>query len=296
MTVFFSLTINGLAMGMVYALVAMGLVILVRAVGVMNFAQGDLLALGAYISCVLIVDIKLPLWAFIPVSLACFVAVAAIFMFSCYWPLKNASYTQAIIVATIGAGIVIRELCIKFWGPIPIKMPALIHDAATGSGKVIKIFGVKLQAQFLLTIGVCFILIFLVFQLFEKLYAGRMMEAAAQDKYAAELIGIPTILTILGTYSIVVSVVSYGGFMIAPIYFVSTTLATLQLRAFAGVVIGGFGNIKGAIIGSIFIGLIEAYSSVFFSAYKDAVVFIILILVLIVWPRGLFGDKIKDKA
>lgn len=296
MSTVISLTVNGLAMGMVYALIAMGLVILVRAVGVMNFAQGDLLALGAYLSCTLVVNVELPLWAFVPVSLVCFAAVAVIFMMICYWPLRNASYVQAIIVATIGAGICIRELCVKFWGPIAINMPSLLQDPETGAGLVLNIFGIKLQAQFLLTIAVCCILIILVFVLFEKLYAGRMMEAAAQDKYAAELIGIPTVVTITATYIIVVAVVSYGGFMIAPIYFVSTTLSTLQLRAFAGVVIGGFGNIKGAIIGSVFIGLVEAYSTVWFSAYKDAVVFLILILVLIIRPQGFFGEKIADKA
>lgn len=296
MTTFIALTVNGLAMGMVYALIAMGLVILVRAVGVMNFAQGDLLALGAYICCALIVDVQIPGWAFIPVSLICFAVIAAIFMFTCYWPLKNASYVQAVIVATIGASICIKEICIKVWGPIAINMPALIQDPETGSGQVISLFGTNLQLQFLLTIGVCCVLIFLVFMLFEKLYAGRMMEAAAQDKYAAELIGIPTVATILATYIIVVAIVSYGGFMISPIYFVSTSLALLQLRAFAGVVIGGFGNIKGAIIGSVFIGLVEAYSSVWFSAYKDAVVFLILIIVLIFRPQGIFGEKIADKA
>ncbi|MGI6587017.1 MAG: branched-chain amino acid ABC transporter permease [Lutisporaceae bacterium] len=296
MTTFLSLTINGLAMGMVYALIAMGLVILVRAVGVMNFAQGDLLALGAYITCAFIVDVKLPFWAFIPVTLLCFAAIAIIFMFTCYWPLRKASYVQAVIVATIGASICIRELCIKIWGPIAINMPAIIQDHETNSGLVINLFGVNLQIQFLLTIGICFALILLVFLLFEKLYAGRMMEAAAQDKYAAELIGIPTIVTTMATYIIVVTIVSYGGFMIAPIYFVSTSLALHQLRAFAGVVIGGFGNIKGAVIGSVFVGLIEAYSSVWFSTYKDAVVFLILIVVLIFRPQGIFGEKIADKA
>ena len=291
-----SLSINGLAMGVVYALIAMGLVLLARAVGILNFAQGDLLVLGAYISCAFIVNMKMPLWVFVPISLIVFIVIGIIFMFACYWPLRNNSFAQAVIVATIGASIIIRELCIKIWGSIPLKMPALLTNETGNAGLVLEIAGVKIQAQFLLTILVAGLMIFLVFLLFEKLYAGRMMQAAAQDKYAAELIGIPTILTIMATYAIVVIIVAYGGFMIGPVYFVSTTLSTLQLRAFAGVVIGGFGNIKGAIIGSIIVGLVEAYSAVWFPTYKDAVVFILLIFVLAIRPQGFFGDKIHDKA
>lgn len=291
-----ALTINGLAMGCVYALIAMGLVLLARAVGILNFAQGDLLVLGAYISFALIVDMELPLWAFIPVSLVIYIVIGIIFMFSCYWPLRNNSFVQAVVVATIGASIVIRELCIKIWGNVALKMPALLQSDDGKAGRIVEIFGVKLQAQFLLTILVAAVMIAAVFALFERLYAGRMMQAAAQDKYAAELIGIPTVLTIMATYAIVVIIVSYGGYMIAPIYFISTTLSTLQLRAFAGVVIGGFGNIKGAIIGSILVGIIEAFSAVLMPTYKDAVVFLILIIVLAVRPQGFFGDKIHDKA
>ena len=84
--------------------------------------------------------------------------------------------------------------------------------------------------------------------------------------------------------------------MISPIFMVSNTLGSLQLRAFAGVVIGGFGNIKGAIIGSLLIGLVESYSTIQFSQYKDAVVFLVLIAVLLIRPQGLFGEKVADKA
>jgi len=290
------LTVNGLAMGVIYALIAMGLVLLVRAVGIMNFAQGDLLMLGAYISCALIVDLKLPFWAFVPVALISFAIVGIIFMATTYWPLRNASYPQAVIIATMGAGYALKELVQMAWGSIPRTMLPLVIDPKTGSAAILRFFGVNLQWQFVLIIGVCAMLILMVFILFEKLYAGRMMQAAAQDKYAAELLGIPTVLTIAVTYILVNIVVSIGGYMVAPIYFASTTLANLQLRAFAGVVLGGFGNLKGAVYGSLIIGLVESYSTLKWSSYKDAVVFIVLILVLIVRPQGIFGEKIADKA
>lgn len=122
------------------------------------------------------------------------------------------------------------------------------------------------------------------------------MQAAAQDAYAANLLGVPTILTISATYIIVVSLAGIAGYMISPIFMVRNTLGTLQLRAFAGVVIGGFGNIKGAIIGSILVGLVESFSTLQFSGYKDVTVFLLLIIFLLFRPQGLFGEKIADKA
>ncbi|MEM1485377.1 branched-chain amino acid ABC transporter permease [Oscillospiraceae bacterium PP1C4] len=293
---FISLTINGFAMGMIYALMAMGLILLIRAIGVMNFAQGDLLMFGAFITCGLTADLNLPLWAMIPVALLCFAAVGVVFMFTVYWPLRNASYPTATVISTMGAAMVLKEIATLVWGSLPRSMPPLMKNPKNGKAAILKFSGITLQWQFVLTIIVGAVLILMVFVLFERLYAGRMMQAAAQDKYAAELLGIPTILTTAATYIIVVSLASVGGFMIAPIFMVSNTLGSLQLRAFAGVVIGGFGNIKGAILGSLMIGLVESYSTVQFSQYKDAVVFLVLIVVLLIRPQGLFGEKVSDKA
>lgn len=291
-----SLFLNGIAMGMIYALMAMGIVMLVRAIGVLNFAQGEFLMLGAYISCALLVDLKLPLLVMIPVALLSFALTALIFMFGVYWPLRNASYPAAIVIATIGTSIMVKELVTLIWGSLPRPMPALLTNPATGGGLLVQIGSVKLQWQMILITLVGGIAIFLVFTLFEKMYAGRMMEAAAQDKYAAELLGIPTILTTAATYIISISLASIGGFMVAPMFTVNVTLGTLQLRAFAGVIIGGMGNIKGAIIGALLVGILESFASVKFLAYKDAVVFIVLLIFLAVRPKGLFGEKISDKA
>lgn len=291
-----SLLVQGVAMGMVYALMAMGLILLIRAIGVLNFAQGDLLMFGAFISYWLTKDLQLPLYLMIPAALIMFALIGVIFMFSVYWPLRNASYPAAISIATMGASIALKEIVTVIWGSTPKAMPPIITNPETGMGAMLRIGDFKLSWQFILTIIVSVILIILVFTLFEKLYVGKVMQAAAQDKYSAELLGIPTVLTTAATYIIVVCLCSVGGYMISPIFMVSNTLGSLQLRAFAGVVIGGFGNIKGAIIGALFIGIVEALSTIRLSQYKDAVVFLILILVLVIRPQGLFGEKVADKA
>ncbi|MDR2176141.1 MAG: branched-chain amino acid ABC transporter permease [Synergistaceae bacterium] len=287
--VFMQLTINGVAMGMIYALMAMGLILLIRAIGVMNFAQGELLMLGAFITWGLTYQVKLPFVLMIPAAMLCFAFVGVVFMFVAYWPLRTASYPTATVISTMGAAMVIREIATITWGSLPLVSAPLVKG-------VVRVGSLRLQYQYLLTIAIGAVLIFLVFVLFEKLYAGRIMQAAAQDKYAAELLGIPTVLTTAATYIIVVTLASVGGYMIAPVFLVNVTLGTLQLRAFAGVVTGGFGSVKGAIVGSLFIGLVESYSSTFTTTYKDAVVFLVLIVVLLFRPQGLFGERVADKA
>lgn len=290
MNVLIQLTVTGLAMGMVYALVAMGLVLLIRAVGVMNFAQGDLLMAGAFITYAFTNQIQMPFFLLIPVSIVLFGLIGVIFMYCVYWPLRKASYPAATIIATMGASIVIREICSLIWGSVPLVTKSIVPG-------VLKIGSLNLQYQYLIIIAVGAVLIYLVQLLFDKLYAGRVMQAAAQDAYAANLLGIPVQLTIAVTYAIVVIVVGVGGYLVSPVFSVSMTLGTLQLRAFAAVILGGFGDIKGAIVGSFIVALIESYGTLFTTTYKDVIVFGVLILILIFRPQGLLGkSKVADKA
>lgn len=296
LSVVVTVLLYGVSMGMVYALMAMGVIMLIRAIGVLNFAQGDFLMIGAYITFALIVNLQLPLWAMIPIALVSFTLVALIFMFCVYWPLRQASYPAAIIIATMGASVVMKETAMLIWGSVPLRMPALLQNPETGGGLLLNIGGVNLQWQMILTAVIGMLAIALVNFVFERLYVGKMMQAASQDKFAAELIGIPTVITIAATYVVSIGITCIGGFMVAPTFTVTVTLGGLLLRAFAGVVIGGLGNIKGAIIGSLIVGIIEAFSSVRFSTYKDAVIFLVLLVFLIIRPQGIFGEKIKDKA
>lgn len=296
LSVVVTVLLYGVSMGMVYALMAMGVIMLIRAIGVLNFAQGDFLMIGAYITFALIVDLQLPLWAMIPIALVSFALIALIFMFCVYWPLRQASYPAAIIIATMGASVVMKETAMLIWGSVPLRMPALLQNPETGGGLLLSIGGVNLQWQMILTAVIGILAIALVNFVFERLYVGKMMQAASQDKFAAELIGIPTVITIAATYVVSIGITCIGGFMVAPTFTVTVTLGGLLLRSFAGVVIGGLGNIKGAIIGSLIVGIIEAFSSVRFSTYKDAVIFLVLLVFLIIRPQGIFGEKIKDKA
>lgn len=286
---YLQLLIVGISMGMLYAILALGVVLLVRAVGVLNFAQGDLFMLGAYVTFALSYQAQLPLYATVLVALVVFAVFGILFMFSVYWPLRRSTWGATIIISCLGASTAIKELTKLIWGSNPLVAAPLIKGTIT-------IAGTKLEYQYLFIVAICGLLIFLVWMLFEKLYAGRLMEAAAQNKYAAELLGISTVLTTAATYAISASVAGIGGWLAAPLFLVTTSLSDLLIKGFAGMVIGGFGSIKGAVIGSIFIGIIESYSVLITSTYKNAIVFLALIAFLLFKPKGLFPQKIGEKV
>lgn len=296
LNLFTTLIVNGLANGMVYALLAMGLILLFRSVGVLNFAQGDMLAVGAFLGYTFLVQCDLPLYAAVICCVICYALIGLSFMACIYLPLKDSKYPAAIIVATIGTSTVLKEAITLIWGSEAKSVPYIIQNQATGGGQFITIGSVTIQCQLLLTIGVGIVIIFLLNVLYEKLFIGKMMEASAQDKYTAELIGVPTMVTIALTYVLAISMGCIGGVMVAPMYSASISLSSLQLCAFASVIIGGTRSIKGAVIGALIVGLIESFSTLHFSNYKNAVVFIVIIVFLLIKPDGLIKSKISDKA
>jgi len=283
------LFVIGISMGMIYAILAMGIVLLWRAVGVLNFAQGELFMMGAFVTFALTVQIHMPLYAMLVIALIVFALFGALFMFCVYWPLRKSKWPATIIISTLGASVVIREIAKVIWGTIPVVQPHIIRGVW-----ITPTF--RIEYQYLFIIGVSAFMIIGVFLLFDKLFVGRVMQAAAQNKYAAELIGISTIVTTILTYIISTSIAAVGGWLVSPLFLVSTGLGAFLLRGFAGMVIGGMGDVRGAVLGSLLIGLLEAFTVMLTTTFRDAIVFLVLLLVLIFRPRGFFGSKISEKA
>ena len=286
---YLQLLIVGIAMGMIYALLALGIVLLVRAVGVLNFAEGQLFMLGAYVTYALTYQAGLPLYAMLIIAIVIFALFGVLFMFSVYWPLRKSTWGATVIISCLGAATVIKEVAKLIWGSNPLVYEPLVKGTIT-------IAGAKLEYQYLFIIAICIVMIIGVELLFEKLYVGRIMQAAAQNKYAAELLGIATIVTVAVTYALSTTLVGIVGWLVAPLFLVSTSLGDLLLKGFAGMVIGGYGSIKGAVIGSILVGIVESFSALITTTYKNAIVFLLLIVFLIVKPKGLFSSKISEKA
>jgi branched-chain amino acid transport system permease protein len=290
MGMFLSLTASGITMGIVYSMLAVGVILIMRAVGVANLAQGDLLAFGAFTSYFLIHRLDLSGLSMILLMIIIFVCFGAIFMFTCYYPLRNAKWSMAIMVCTIGAGMIIQEGCLLICGSLIRVMEPIIPGSLKAGTFV-------LQYQYIIVFLMSAAVLIGTYLLFDKMYAGRAMQAAAQNKYAANLIGIPSVLTTLATYIIVVVIAGIAGYLVGPIFLVRPTLNTLQSKAFSGMVLGGVGTVKGAIIGSLLIGLIESYSTYVTTVYKDVFVFGVLLLTLLIRPHGIFGQPAQvEKA
>ena len=291
MTQFIQQTIIGISVGLAYAMVAMGLILLLRAAGVMNLAQGNLLAMGAYMAFLFLEKLEASSYILSVLgAIAIFVLVGIIFCSICFFPFKRTKWPQAMMICTVGAGTIISECCLHYVTTEVRAVRAIVDG-------VLRIGNIIIPYQYLFIFAIMLVMMIGLYMLFDKMYCGRVMSAAAQNKYAADLLGIPTNLTTMITFCIVVIMVGIAGWLLAPIYRVSAQLSIFQTRAFAAMIIGGFGSLPGAVIGGIIVGLLESYSTYFTSTYKDVIVFGFLLIMLVFRPQGILGSETKaDKA
>ncbi len=295
------LLINGLAMGSIYALVALGFVLIYNAVGVVNFAQGDFVMLPSYVAIsflapsVAIFGVQmrwqLPALAVYALVIVLMTGFALLFNRIAYAPLRDRGWLP-VVISTIGVSIFLRNFAQLTWGSQPLSFPSPF------SADTIDFGGLHVRPQDLLIIAVTALLIAFQYVLFEKTALGKQMQATAQDRTTARLLGIRVgrIVTLTFIYSVLLGTIS--GLLVAPIFTVTKEMGGLiALKAFAASVVGGFGNIPGAIIGGLTIGVVETFGGFYISsAYSDAIAFVILIAVLLVRPQGLFGERVAEKA
>jgi branched-chain amino acid transport system permease protein len=279
------LLFTGLGIGAIYALVALGFVLLIRAANVVNFAQGEFSMLGAYLMVILTTGLGLPYLVSIPVAVVTMAAFGIVFAGATYWPLRHRGQLP-VIISTIGASIFLANIVLVLYGPSPQVLPGLFDNPGFEVG------GVFMDSQYLAIMVVVTLLVILQFLIFEKTLLGKKLQATSQDKEMASLLGIPVALMILITFGYSAALGGIAGVLVAPVLFVSTGMG-----AFAANIIGGFGNIPGAIIGGLALGVVETFGAAFISVpYKDAIAFAMLLLFLLIRPQGLFGEKISEKA
>jgi branched-chain amino acid transport system permease protein len=285
------LMLNGLAMGAIYALVALGFILIVNAVGVLNFAQGELLMLGAFIGVTLAVTLGLPAPLAILAMLPIMGLVGYLFQLVAYYPLRDKPLLT-VIIATIGVSIALQNLAQVVWGAYPLRLPPLIPTDPVHVG------GLMVLPYQLMVLAITFALVIGQHLFFSRTQFGRMMRATAQDREAALLMGIRVRHTIATTFVMSTMLAGLAGMLVGPLFYVSTDMgAMVLLKAFAATIIGGFGSIPGAILGGLFVGVAEILVAGYISsAYKDAVAFAILILVLYLFPQGFFGEQIAERA
>jgi branched-chain amino acid transport system permease protein len=285
------LLFTGLGIGAIYAIASLGFVLLIRAANVVNFAQGQFSMLGAYIMLVLLVSLHVPYLVAFVLAVALMAGFGVIFAGAVYWPLRNRGQLT-VIISTIGASILLPNAVLAIYGPTPATVPGLLASPGFQVGPVF------VDSQYLSIMVAAVLLVVLQYIVFEKTLLGKKLQATSQDKEMAAMLGISVAGMMLITFAYSAAIGALAGVLVAPVLFVSVGMgATLALKAFAANIIGGFGSIPGAILGGLVIGLAETLGAAYISTpYKDAFGFIILLLVLLVRPQGIFGELIAEKA
>jgi branched-chain amino acid transport system permease protein len=309
MDIFVQQLINGLVLGSMYALVALGYTMVYGIISLINFAHGEILMVGAMVSytvVTLLADSGLPGWALLLISLPCAIAAAAALNFViekvAYRPLRNAPRLAPLITA-MGMSLLLQTLAMIVWKPNPKPFPPLLPTEVFflwADGPVITI------TQILILVTTVVVLAGLLW-LVNKTKLGRAMRATAENPKVASLMGVKPDVVISATFVIGAALAALAGIMWALNYgTVQHSMGFLPgLKAFTAAVFGGIGNLTGAMVGGVLLGIIEALGAgylgdltggVFGSHYVEIFAFLVLILVLTLRPSGLMGERVADRA
>ena len=215
----------------------------------------------------------------------------ALFNLGVYFPLRHRTYLP-VIISTIGASILVSNSTLALYGPQPQVLSNLLDFPGFNIGTV------YLDTQYLLIIGVTVVLVAFQYWFFEHTLLGKKLQATSQDKEMASLLGIPVATMIMVTFVYSAMIGGLAGILVAPILFVSIHMGgTIALKAFAATIIGGFGDVAGAIIGGLALGVIETFGAAYVSVpYKDGFAFLVLVAFLVFRPQGIFGERVAEKA
>ncbi|MDB5028251.1 MAG: branched-chain amino acid transporter permease [Candidatus Eremiobacteraeota bacterium] len=303
MDVFFQQLINGLSLGGIYALIALGYTMVYGIIELINFAHGDVYTLGTFFSLAILtllgVSGELHGWALIWVSLVTIVMAMLLCGLTgvvierlAYRRLRNAPRLAPLITA-IGMSFILENI-MQYWkGPSPIPFPQVFPNPTFHAGRV------DIAAKQILVIALAIVMMVALQLFIYNTKLGRAMRATAQDRDAAQLMGIDINTTIALTFLIGSALAGAAGF-VSGVYYGSTWFLngfSAGLKAFTAAVLGGIGNLAGAMLGGFMIGLIEAMTTQFISdQWSNVVVFVVLVLVLIFRPSGLLGESLPNKV
>ncbi len=303
MELFFQQLINGLTIGTIYALIALGYTMVYGIIQLINFAHGEVFMVGAYIGLTVIMFLGFTAAANLPLALLYLALILLISMIVCgllgilidqiaYRPIRNSPRLVALISA-IGVSFVLQNVVMLIYGPQDKGLPQIFPDIKFIFGEV------TITLMQILIFAVSLVLMVLLHFLVQNTQIGRAMRATAQDHKMARLVGINVNGIISLTFFIGSSMAAVGGVLFGLYYhtinFHDGYLA--GLKAFTAAVLGGIGNIPGAMVGGILIGLAEGFGAGYISSeWKNVFAFVILVVILLLKPTGLFGERISDRA
>ena len=285
---FLQLLVGGIAVGCIYALIGLGYSLIYSASGLMSFVQGEIFMLGAYVAFTIYVGCK------IPFIFAVFIAIAIMFVFGMLMErsmisplLKRGAGQIHIVIATIGLSIFLKNFAMIVWGTDVKNFPSVFGEFPYQIGVV------SISPQQLVIMLVTIVCMILLHLFMNKTRMGTSLRAAAQDPMAAGVVGINVPFTVGMAWALAAVLSAIAGILLAPIYGVYPKMgAILSTKGFAAAVLGGYGNMYGAIIGGLIVGVVETMAAGYLSSsFKDIISFGGLIVVLFVMPHGILKVK-----
>lgn len=282
--------LSGISTGSIYALIGLGFVVIFNVTGVINFAQGEFAMLAAMLANSL-VEAHVPLPAAFAISVLVVLAVGALVERTTIYPARHSS-TVTLIIITIGLDITIRGIALLIWGTTPHRLPVFTK------GEPLQIFGAVLSLQRLWIMGTAAVLLVGLYFFFYHTLIGKAFRACSINRRAARLMAISPSRMSLMAFTLSAGLSAVAGVVIAPLSLVSYDVGlSWGLRGFVAAVMGGFTDPLGTVIGGVLIGVLESLSAGMISSdWKNAIAFVVLILILFARPQGLFGRRETARA
>ena len=298
---FLSYLISGISLGSVYAIIALGYTMVYGIAKMLNFAHGDVIMVGGYVSFCAVSYLGLPGWLSVVLAMAVCTALGVVIEGLAYKPLRQAT-SLAVLITAIGVSYFLQNAAQLIWGASPKGYTPLIPTTnAQGEPNTLRLFGGQLSISYisLFTMGACIVIMVLLTLFTNRTKLGKAMRACSEDKGAAQLMGINVNATISLTFAICSALAAVAGGLLCSFTtsLMPTTGSMPGIKAFTAAVFGGIGSIPGAFLGGILLGVIESLAKAYISTQlANAILFAVLIIVLLVKPSGLLGKYVPEKV
>ena len=287
-----SYLINGISLGSVYAIIALGYTMVYGIAKMLNFAHGDVIMIGGYMAFCSTSYLGWPVVPSVLFSILVCTILGIIIERLAYKPLREAS-SLAVLITAIGVSYFLQNAALLIWSSNPKAFPSMVDLPNLFIGDI------QISSVAIVTIIACIIIMIVLTLFTTRTRLGKAMRAVSEDKGAAQLMGINVNATISMTFAIGSGLAAIAGVLLCSAYptLMPTTGAMPGIKAFTAAVFGGIGSIPGAMLGGILLGIIEIFAKAYISTQlSDAIVFAVLIIVLIVKPTGLLGKKLAEKV
>ena len=286
----FQLLVSGISQGCVYGLIALGFVLIYKATEMVNFAQGDMMMLGAYVAFTYINLLGLPFfWGFLATVMT--MALIGMFIERALLRPMIGEPPFAVLMITIGLGFILRAVAGAVWG----------NDTKAISnpfvGGVVRLGEVSMGYENLAIVGGTVILCALLFSFFRFTRLGVAMQAASQNQLAAYYVGIPVKRIYSLVWAMSAAIAATAGILVAPVSLVEPVMGFIGIKAFAAAIVGGFGSLPGAIVGGLLVGVVEQFAGLYLpTGFAETSAYVILLLMLFVRPEGIFSTMQQKKV